>query len=269
MIKHDDPKRKKSRGRPRIWSKIGRPSKLEEILALFSEDGPRIQAKELKQKALKQGISPNTLFPYLRRLEDNFQVMKEVDVPAKPPKVYYKRITEEEFFGKEAFLKIEAYLELMWPIAEKLPKMGVSLDSLKKSVLESWSCLFTKYLMIIGSKAREIKDANKRKEFIEITTRIHLLPKLLKLSSLMCFEPKDWRGVLGVVEENIQKSKESFMGEVKKIYLRPDVLPSSLSRVFSELLERGEELTGKEIEKLVKVIAESLNPKSEVKKKCR
>jgi hypothetical protein len=239
----------RTRGRPK--KKDGQ-DKLIEILKLLPEDGSKIQAKELKQRAHNQKISPNTLFDYLRILEDNFQVIKEVDVPAKPPKVYYKRITEEEFFGKELFLKNQAYLERGWSIAEKLSKTGEELEPLKKSVLVAYLLLFTGYLTKIGSKAREIKDVNKRKEFIDITTRIHLLPNLLKLSSLGYFEPKDWGSGLGAVREMMQKSKESFGSEIKKI-IRPYGLPSSLSG-----LERFDKLTTKEIENLMKVVEEML-----------
>ena len=193
----------KKRGRPEIWSKNGRPSKLEEILKLFPEDGSRIQAKELRQNALKLGISPHTLFPYLRRLEDNFQVIKEVEVPAKPPKVYYKRITEEEFFGREAFLESEKSMKQIWSNLERLPK-GYGM---KKFLFAQWLWVLTGILTKIGSKAREIKDVNKRKEFIDITIRIHLIPKLLKLSSLTVFESKDWESGLYTFAEFIQSLK--------------------------------------------------------------
>jgi predicted nucleic acid-binding Zn-ribbon protein len=206
---------KRARGRPK---KRDGQDKLIEVLKLLPLDGSKIQAKELKERAHDQGISPNTLFDYLKILENNFQVKKDVDESAYPPKVYYRKLTEEEFFGRRnAFLEDEKTLKREWSNFDKvgLPKGRV----FKKALLAPWLLELTRILTKIGSKAREIKDVNKRKEFIDITTRIHLLPKLLEFSSVMYFEPKDWESGLDFIAEfmvditsNLEVKKKSRGG---------------------------------------------------------
>lgn len=200
---------KKSRGRPKIWSDT---SKLDEILELFPKDGSSIQAKELKEKALNQGISPNTLFYYRRKLTDNLQIVKWVDVQAKRSKFYYKRITDEELFGlKEFWTKNVPLIMQTW---EKDP-IEIT-GPIKKITLEKAMVLFLTYLFKTGEKARTIEDPQKRKEFIDIMLHIHLHPSLLIFSSLLAIESKHWGEALKTIQEMWQTTDKKLSDEIKR-----------------------------------------------------
>jgi DNA-binding HxlR family transcriptional regulator len=253
---------KKAKGEDPIGRPKGEisPLKLMQVYQLLPKDGSPVQAKELKERASKQGISPNTLFSYLDVLERNSQVLKYADTSFKPPKVYYKLITEDEFLGKEVFKKIEGFIDRLWPMIKELdktfaetPSKGIP-DRLKTIVLEMWLAVFTAYLAVIGAKAREIEDVQRKKEFIDTATRIHLLPKLLMWSSLPWIEPKHWESALGAVGGTLQKSMRSFENEIKNI-LKDSGFPSQFQDLFSKFL-RGlkERPSDEEIEGLMKLV---------------
>jgi len=203
--------------------------KLFVILELFPKDGSLIQAKELKQEALKRRISPNTLFHYLRTLERNLVVSKHVDASFMPPRVYYKRLTEEELFGIKAVMRKDLPLiERIWLEGKQVP-LEIT-EPLKKSLFEKYLALLLAVLLRVGAKAKEIEDLQKRKEFIDILLELHLHPYLLMLSSLSEIEPKQWEDAFSIVEKMRQKSDSTFRDEIKKI------LPKKLSTLLSDLL---------------------------------
>jgi hypothetical protein len=217
--------RKKSSGRPRTWSGS---SKLHQILELFPKDGSRIQAKELKKKALDQGISPNTLYPYLKKLEDFSQTMKEAIPAAKRAEIYYRLITKEELFG------VKETLEEIYPYFERIMTLKIPIEvtnPILQSVLEMNLALLLAYLLKIGKKARTIEDPQKRKEFINITLQIHLHPLLLILSSLPEIDPKHWENAFVTVDKMRHTSRETFINEVKRI------LPDHLSTLLLDLYD--------------------------------
>jgi len=209
-------------GRPK---KLGRPmafaeDKVRQIYELLPRNGTRIQAKELKEKAMKEGIGPNTLFNYLAVLEKNLHALKEVDVVARPPKVYYRRITEKEFFGiKETITWAEKQLEQIRPSIEKLPKEIP--PSIKTSWLAVWLGVLTGYLAIIGSRASEIEDAQRRGEFIDVTLRLHVYPKLLEWSSLAWAEPELWKSALEPFTTVVYETSQSAIKEGIELLPRP------------------------------------------------
>jgi hypothetical protein len=227
MIKttKSDLRPKKSRGRPKTWSSS---SKLDEILELFPKDGSRIRAKELKEKALDQGISPNTFYSYLRTLEDFSQTIKETIPAAKRAEIYYKLITKDKLFGvKETLEEIYPYFERIMTV-----KIPVELKNpILQSVLEMNLALLLAYLLKIGKKARTIEDPQKRKEFINITLQIHLHPLLLMLSSLPEIDPKHWENAFVTVDGMRHTSRETFINEVTRI------LPDHLSTLLLDLYD--------------------------------
>jgi hypothetical protein len=220
-----DLKPKKSRGKPKTWSSS---SKVDEILELFPKDGSRIRAKELKEKALDQGISPNTRYPYLKKLEEFSQTMKEAIPAAKRAEIYYRLITKEELFD------VKETLEEIYPYFERIMTVKIPIDvtnPILQSVLEMNLALLLAYLLKIGKKARTIEDPQKRKEFINITLQIHLHPLLLMLSSLPEIDPKHWGNAFVTVDQMRHASRETFINEVKRI------LPDHLSTLFLDLYD--------------------------------
>lgn len=219
-------KRKNPRGRPKVW---GGPNKLDEILDLFPKDGSRIQHKELKRKALEKGISPNTLYLYLRKLEENLQVIKEVDISAKPPKVFYKRLTNKDFLRIEEIHLPEA--ELTWLRSKEIPTEVR--ERFERSYLEKALALLLAYLLRIGERASAIDDYQKRKEFIDIALDIHLRPLLFMLSDRR-IEPRHWADAFEIVEKMQRGSDQAFRDEMKRI------LPEELWALLCEALDTKE-----------------------------
>jgi DNA-directed RNA polymerase subunit RPC12/RpoP len=237
---------KRKQGRPQ---KPGRPAafaedKLRQIYELLPRDGTRVQAKELKEKAMKDAIGPNTLFNYLAVLEKNLHALKEVDATSRPPKVYYRRITEKEFFGiKETLTWAQKQLDQIRPFLEKLPKEIT--PPLKNSVLSVWLGVLTSYLAIIGSRASAIEDLQKRREFIDVTLRLHVYPTLLEWSSKDWVEPGLWKSALEPFSAVVYETSSSAVKECIQS------LPAPLRPIFEKM---GPKPSKNDVEKAQKII---------------
>lgn len=86
----------RKRGRPPY--KTGNQS-IELVLSFIPEDGSRIRWIDLERKARQAGVSLSTMRKYLDRLENGPAIAREVDMTARPPAVYYRRIYDKYFQG--------------------------------------------------------------------------------------------------------------------------------------------------------------------------
>jgi hypothetical protein len=84
------------RGRPTYKTE----SQLRElVLSFIPEDGTRIRRIDVEAKANNTGLSLSTVSKYLAKLETGRTVQREVDVDARPPGVYYRRMDSKYFQG--------------------------------------------------------------------------------------------------------------------------------------------------------------------------
>jgi DNA-binding HxlR family transcriptional regulator len=218
----------------KVWKNPkGRPkrdaqNKMMEVLQLLPEDGSPVQAKMLKEKALQAGISPNTLFLYLDTLEKNLAVVKKVDISERPPKVYYRRITEEEL-DREALKKLPLVLDRVGPklkrLAEKVPP-----EWLKKFYLQWSLAYFMTFPSIVVGRALEL-PLEKREDFIQAMMSIFFYPRLVRFSKDP-WQPEDWKNTLKEFIElleshgiscrpprlNLREIPKEFRSEVREIW---------------------------------------------------
>ena len=202
--------------------------KARQVLALLPEDGSPISAKELKRRAREQKMGYDTLFNYLKRLE-NWAVLRIVDTSTRPPSVSYKRLLYENIFGvdKKTFSKQMELLERAGSILEKLGKK-IPLERRKKFYLSWQLAYFLLFPALVEARASEL-EPEKRKEFVDIMIQLFFYPKLLRLASERWIKPEDWMNALEdlgkyfpkikllKLEELACKAPEKYRPEIRKL----------------------------------------------------
>jgi DNA-binding HxlR family transcriptional regulator/rubredoxin len=227
---------KNPRGRP----KRDAQNKMMEVLQLLPEDGSPVQAKMLKEKALQAGISPNTLFLYLDKLEENLAVIKKVDISERPPKVYYRRITEEEL-DREALRKSLLVLDRIRPKLKRLMEK-VPPERLKKFYLQWSLAYFVTFPSIVVGIALEL-PLEKREDFIQTMMSIFFYPKLVRFSKDPWLKPEDWKNTLKEFMSELESHGISCRLPRLKLREIPKEFRSEVREIWAELnrLEAEEE----------------------------
>jgi hypothetical protein len=213
---------KKKPGRPKMFSDEDR---MRTVYQLLPADGSSVQMKELYEDARKKQLGPNTLMTYLNKLIEAKQVIKTPTLSDEkrrgaPTVVYYKRVTESDFFGiKETLEWADEQMKQIWPALDKLPDTISS--SLRGKLLTVWLGVLTSYLAIIGAKARQIEDQKKRSEFIDIMLRIHVYPALSRFSSLGSIELGIWKIALEPFSKVVREAQSSAAEEARQFLFPP------------------------------------------------
>ena len=195
--------------------------KLKQVHQLLPKNGSPISVKELKEKARKLNLGFDTLFNYLKRLEEDKIVLRSADLNSRPPKVYYKRITEDEL-DKELLAKTTKILDRIAPILRRIGEK-IPLNQRKKFYLEWQLAYFMIFPAFVEARALEIPKERKE-EFIETMMRIYFYPKLLNLANQKWLKPEDWINALKeefppkrVYKLNLKKVPKKFRPEVKRL----------------------------------------------------
>ena len=214
---------KNPRGKP----KVGGPSKADQILKLFPEDGSGLWHRELKKKALEQGISPNTLYGYLKKLREAFIVLKYPETVKGKIRVCYKLLTKEDFLETDEFslpptFPFEARRLVR---SEEIPNEIA--EQFDRSLIQKGLAYFLACLLQIGEKATTIKDYKKKIEFVNVAVNFYIQP-ILRMFSDLGITSEHWKAELYTARYLLQNSDKTFSDRVKKL------LPIKLSNIFLE-----------------------------------
>lgn len=212
-------------------------STMRRVLDLLPEDGSPITAQELKKKAREQKMGYDTLFKYLKKLE-NWAVLRYVDTSQRPPKVLYRRLSHEEIFGMDK----KTCIELM----EHLDKISTILKRLGRKIpLRKWKHLYTSwgltYFLIfptlVVARARELEPA-KREEYINTMMHVHFYPSLLNKANHEGITSEDWIGALKELAEWIQKKGKVKPKPEELVRKAPKKYRPELGELLKELEKR-------------------------------
>jgi hypothetical protein len=215
--------------KPQTKIRLPQFQKARQVLALLPEDGSPISAQELKRRAREQKMGYDTLFNYLKKLEENHVVQRVVDNSTRPPSVSYKRFSYEEIFGvdKKTYSKRMDFLEKVEPFLERLAKK-IPPERYKKLYLSWQLAYFLLFPTLVEARAAEL-DPEKRKDYIKTMIDVHFYPKLLGLASERWIKPEDWMNALKDLgkyfpkiepprlEELARKAPKKYQPEIRKL----------------------------------------------------
>lgn len=165
-------------GRPVPWKKGGPERRLYDLIP---EDGSLIWKKDLKKAAIKVGMSMTTFHKYLKKLERNNTVLREVDSEKRPLTVYYRRLTDEffpvgrDFYqevvlgAKDQFKKHLLTEKNAWQMEESEEFLASSLGTM---------CMALGHALI---HAWTRKTSGEAREYVEVTLKTLLLPWIQRL----------------------------------------------------------------------------------------
>jgi DNA-binding HxlR family transcriptional regulator len=203
----------------KIPKRVGKPKGLSpekqlQILELLPESGEKVQASVLAKKAREEkNISPNTLFAHLNVLERNMQVSKEI-VKRKGRgaayAVFYRRITDSELFGEKLASVLNELKKTLKNLAEWIKVGGKGIPESERS---KWLNNYAIYslgavsgmLSVFCSHASGIKDGEKRKEFLDVVLRVHVLPILHELAGAI--DSRAWLSAWYPIEPVVVKAR--------------------------------------------------------------
>jgi len=160
------------------------------IYELLPADGSSISFSDLKRRAEEKGLSSATLSQHLKRLVEGGQVVREVDVSAKPPAVRYTRMIPEKLRILE-----EPPLNVLGDLVGWLDRLALkedrkmvqrALEAVLKIDLSEYAARLVNTFYEASAKTQEEEALKHLKLFMEYV----FVPRILQLG-LLCWALKD------------------------------------------------------------------------------